>query len=152
MRLQWAEKCLYLYYTNQQTRYNTSLRTPCRATKGVVCMDKQSRTYQAYVQILKEELIPAMGCTEPIAIAYAAARRCRGLQGQACRRRKAVWLSDMMQGADFSGYAYRRVPIFKVRSRSFSMTASTASVRPRAIWCRSMLGVPSGLPTACSIA
>ena len=32
-------------------------------------MDKQSRTYQAYVQILKEELIPAMGCTEPIAIA-----------------------------------------------------------------------------------
>ena len=37
-------------------------------------MDKQSRTYQAYVQILKEELIPAMGCTEPIAIAYAAAK------------------------------------------------------------------------------
>lgn len=37
-------------------------------------MDKQSRTYQAYVQILKEELIPAMGCTEPIAIACASAR------------------------------------------------------------------------------
>lgn len=67
-------KCLYLYYTNQQTRYNTPLRTLCRATKGVTCMDKQSRTYQAYVQILKEELIPAMGCTEPIAIAYAAAK------------------------------------------------------------------------------
>ena len=28
----------------------------------------------AYIQILKEELRPAMGCTEPIAIAYAAAR------------------------------------------------------------------------------
>ncbi len=28
----------------------------------------------AYVQILKEELRPAMGCTEPIAIAYAAAK------------------------------------------------------------------------------
>ena len=37
-------------------------------------MEKNSRTYQAYVQILKEELIPAMGCTEPIAIAYAAAK------------------------------------------------------------------------------
>ena len=27
--------------------------------------------YQKYVQILKEELVPAMGCTEPVAIAYA---------------------------------------------------------------------------------
>ena len=37
-------------------------------------MERNSRIYQAYVQILKEELIPAMGCTEPIAIAYAAAK------------------------------------------------------------------------------
>lgn len=29
--------------------------------------------YQQYVNILKEELVPAMGCTEPIAVAYAAA-------------------------------------------------------------------------------
>lgn len=37
-------------------------------------MNKTSMLYQAYTQILKEELIPAMGCTEPIAIAYAAAK------------------------------------------------------------------------------
>lgn len=30
-------------------------------------------SYQDYINILKEELVPAMGCTEPIAIAYAAA-------------------------------------------------------------------------------
>ena len=29
--------------------------------------------YQDYINVLKEELIPAMGCTEPIALAYAAA-------------------------------------------------------------------------------
>ena len=29
--------------------------------------------YNTYVQILKDELRPAMGCTEPISIAYAAA-------------------------------------------------------------------------------
>ena len=28
------------------------------------------KLYQDYVNILREELVPAMGCTEPIAIAY----------------------------------------------------------------------------------
>ena len=37
-------------------------------------MECSDPRYQAYVEILKEELIPAMGCTEPIALAYAAAR------------------------------------------------------------------------------
>ena len=36
-------------------------------------MLKSDPKYQMYLQILREELIPAMGCTEPIAIAYAAA-------------------------------------------------------------------------------
>lgn len=37
-------------------------------------MNKTDKRYEAYVQTLKEELIPAMGCTEPIALAYAAAK------------------------------------------------------------------------------
>lgn len=36
-------------------------------------MKKTDTKYQAFIQILREELIPAMGCTEPIALAYAAA-------------------------------------------------------------------------------
>ncbi len=35
-------------------------------------MEKE-KLYEAYINILKEELIPAMGCTEPIAIAYCGA-------------------------------------------------------------------------------
>lgn len=37
-------------------------------------MERTSIQYQTYVQILKEELVPAMGCTEPIALAYCAAK------------------------------------------------------------------------------
>ena len=37
-------------------------------------MEKSNEKYSAYIQILEEELVPAMGCTEPIAIAYGAAK------------------------------------------------------------------------------
>ncbi len=33
----------------------------------------EKEIYESYIKILNEELLPAMGCTEPIAIAYAAA-------------------------------------------------------------------------------
>ena len=37
-------------------------------------MNHKDNKYSEYVKILKEELIPATGCTEPIALAYAAAK------------------------------------------------------------------------------
>ncbi len=37
-------------------------------------MEKSDCCYQSYLAILKEELVPAMGCTEPICLAYAAAK------------------------------------------------------------------------------
>ena len=37
-------------------------------------MNPEDKLYKAYLDILREELVPAMGCTEPIAIAYAAAK------------------------------------------------------------------------------
>ena len=37
-------------------------------------MDKKDICYTTYVDILKRELVPAMGCTEPIAIAYCSAK------------------------------------------------------------------------------
>ncbi len=37
-------------------------------------MERSHPNYQNFIQILREELVPAMGCTEPIAIAYGAAK------------------------------------------------------------------------------
>ena len=37
-------------------------------------MKKDDIRYKTYIRILEEELVPAFGCTEPIALAYAAAR------------------------------------------------------------------------------
>ena len=45
------------------------------------------KLYDSYVKILKNELVPALGCTEPIAIAYAAAKA-REVLGQ-CRNRSS---------------------------------------------------------------
>lgn len=44
-------------------------------------MDRNHKKYQAYIDILREELITAMGCTEPIALAYGAAK-CRSVLGR----------------------------------------------------------------------
>jgi L-cysteine desulfidase len=40
----------------------------------IISMNKNDLKYNEYVKILTEELIPATGCTEPIALAYAAAK------------------------------------------------------------------------------
>ena len=37
-------------------------------------MTRNDATYLSYIRILEEELVPAMGCTEPIALAYCAAK------------------------------------------------------------------------------
>ncbi len=42
--------------------------------KGRCEMDANSVIYRTYVKILQRELVPAMGCTEPIALAYCAAK------------------------------------------------------------------------------
>lgn len=47
--------------------------TAKKTSEEVQRLDKSDKRYIAYLNILHEELMPAMGCTEPIAIAYAAA-------------------------------------------------------------------------------
>ena len=50
----------------------------------------ESTLYNAYVDILKQELVPAMGCTEPIAVAYAAALAAKALPEKATEVRITV--------------------------------------------------------------
>ena len=54
-------------------------------------MNKNNNKYNAYISILEEELIPAMGCTEPIALAYAGAKAREVLN--AMPTRVEVWAS-----------------------------------------------------------
>lgn len=37
-------------------------------------MERGDQRYQTYLEILRRELVPAMGCTEPVALAYCAAK------------------------------------------------------------------------------
>ena len=47
-------------------------------------MERDDACYRSYLNVLKEELVPAMGCTEPVAIAYCAALARRALGEQPC--------------------------------------------------------------------
>lgn len=53
-------------------------------------MNKTDRRYQMYLDILQEELLPALGCTELIAVAYAAANARSVLPGAPERLEVAV--------------------------------------------------------------
>ena len=51
-------------------------------------MERTDERYGRYVAILEEELVAAMGCTEPIAIALAAARARELLGAEPARVRR----------------------------------------------------------------
>ena len=73
-----------LYYTVLK------IRTDFQKGRQEDVMERNDPRYQAYVEILKEELIPAMGCTEPIALAYGAAIAYRTLGAEPERITAAV--------------------------------------------------------------
>lgn len=56
------------------------------------------KLYSAYLNILREELVPAMGCTEPIALAYAAASA-RALLGKTPERVQVEVSGNLIKNA-----------------------------------------------------
>ena len=56
------------------------------------------KLYSAYLNILREELLPAMGCTEPIALAYAAASA-RALLGKMPERVEVEVSGNLIKNA-----------------------------------------------------
>ncbi len=57
-----------------------------------------TQTYEAYLRILKNELVPALGCTEPIAIALAAAKAREAL-GESPVRIRAICSGNIIKNA-----------------------------------------------------
>lgn len=62
------------YLKNRHREYTVEALEQISSVKGGNQVKKEDLSYRMYIQILKEELVPAMGCTEPIALAYAAAK------------------------------------------------------------------------------
>lgn len=62
-------------------------------------MEKHDDIYQTYLQILQEELIPAFGCTEPVAIALASAAARELLDGEVISV-KAAFSGNIIKNAN----------------------------------------------------
>lgn len=75
------------------------------------------KIYDTYLQILKNELVPAMGCTEPIALAYAAAKA-----------REALGCEPERMEVDCSGNIIKNVKGVKVPNSGGMMGIPAAAV------------------------
>ena len=64
--------------------------------------------YNSYLDILEEELVPAMGCTEPIAVAYAGALARQTLGAEPERTVLTVSGNIIKNVKSAKGTAYRR--------------------------------------------
>ena len=66
-------KCIAIRINFRYNGGRKCRRIEAAAEREIGEMTMDAALYQTYVRILHEELVPAMGCTEPIAIAYAGA-------------------------------------------------------------------------------
>ena len=122
------EVYLHLYY-------NRTILYPCiLAHKGEDSMLRQD-IKDSFLQILREELIPAMGCTEPIALALAAAKAAVELKG------KPEYIRAQCSGNIIKNVRCVRIP------NSGGMTGIEAACVLGAL-CGAYLSVASGMDAA----
>ena len=62
--------------------------------------------YEIYLRTLREELVPAMGCTEPIAIAYAAAQAF-GVPLLFAKKSQSINLDGEMYTAEVESFTHK---------------------------------------------
>lgn len=86
-----------------------AIHSPDKAVRGAQHLMNTQRKWEAYLNLIKREVVPAFGCTDPIAIALAAAKT-RELLAQIPERIDVTLSRNMLKNAMGSEFLAQGLP------------------------------------------